>query len=46
MRALVEPDHSAISVRRQREVLGLNRASYHYTPATESRLNLAFGKAH
>jgi putative transposase len=39
-RALVEPEHPEISVRRQCELLGLNRASYYYQPATESALNL------
>lgn len=37
---LVEPDHPQISVRRQCELLGLNRATYYYRPATESALNL------
>ncbi len=39
--ALVEPEQREISVRRQCELLGLNRASYYYRPATESLLNLA-----
>lgn len=39
-RALVDPEHPEISVRRQCELLGLNRASYYYQPATESVLNL------
>ena len=38
--ALVEPDHPQFSVRRQCELLGLNRATYYYSPATESALNL------
>jgi putative transposase len=38
--ALVEPDHPQISVRRQCELLGLSRATYYYSPATESALNL------
>ena len=39
-RALIEPDHPQLSVRRQCELVGLNRASYYYTPAQESELNL------
>ncbi len=39
-RSLVEPEHPELSVRRQCELLGLNRASYYYEPATESALNL------
>jgi len=40
-RALIEPDHPALSIRRQCELLDLNRATYYYVPATESPLNLA-----
>lgn len=39
-RALVEPDHPELSIRRQCDLLDLNRASYYYVPATESALNL------
>jgi putative transposase len=39
-RAMIEAGHSVLSIRRQCELLGLNRASYYYTPATESALNL------
>jgi putative transposase len=39
-RALVEPDHLLISLRRQCALLGLNRASWYYEPASESALNL------
>jgi len=39
-RQLVEPGHSQISLRRQCELLGLNRASYYYQAASESALNL------
>jgi len=39
-RQLIEPDHPVLSIRRQCELLGLNRASYYYQPATESPLNL------
>ena len=37
---MIEPNHEQLSVRRQCELLGLNRASYYYRPATESVLNL------
>lgn len=40
-RALVEPNHPELSIRRQCELLELNRATYYYVPATESPLNLA-----
>jgi putative transposase len=36
----VEPDHPALSVARQCELLGLCRASYYYRPAGESAQNL------
>lgn len=36
---MIEAD-SAISIRRQCELLGLNRASYYYAPAGETALNL------
>lgn len=39
-RTLIEPDHAALSIRRQCGLLGLNRASYYYEPASESELNL------
>lgn len=39
-RSLIEPGHPEISIRRQCELVGLNRASYYYTPATESPENL------
>jgi putative transposase len=38
---LIEPNHPEISIRRQCELLELNRASYYYQPAQESELNLA-----
>lgn len=38
--ALIEPNHEQLSVRQQCEVLGLNRSTYYYVPATESSLNL------
>jgi putative transposase len=37
---LVEPTHARISVRRQCELLGLNRSSYYYEPAKETAENL------
>ena len=39
-RVLIEPAHPELSLRRQCELLGLNRATYYYQPATESELNL------
>jgi len=39
-RRLIEPDHEQISIRRQCDLLGLNRASYYYQAASESPLNL------
>lgn len=38
---MIELSHPELSVRRQCELTGLNRASFYYTPATESPLNLA-----
>src|SRR6185503_4904101 len=35
LRMLVEPGHPELSVRRQCELLGLNRSSLYYEPATE-----------
>jgi putative transposase len=40
-RVLVEEEHPQLSVRRQCELLGLNRSSYYYEPATETKENLA-----
>ena len=37
---MVEPEHEAISLRRQCELLGLNRATWYYQPAQESAYNL------
>jgi len=39
-RRLIEPGYEQISIRRQCELVGLNRASYYYEPARESALNL------
>jgi putative transposase len=38
--ALIEPEHAQLSVRQQCELIGLNRATYYYEPASESALNL------
>jgi putative transposase len=38
--ALIEPEHPDLSVRRQCELLGVNRSTLYYVPATESPLNL------
>jgi putative transposase len=37
---LIEVAHPDLSVRRQCELVGLNRATFYYTPATETDLNL------
>ena len=37
---MIEPDHNSISVRRQRQLIGLSRASLYYEPAEESAENL------
>ncbi len=39
-RPLIEPWNSHLSIRRQCELLGLNRSSYYLPPATESEENL------
>ena len=39
-RALVEPEHAQISLRRQCELLGLNRSTLYYAPVGESEFNL------
>jgi putative transposase len=39
-RSLVEPEHAELSVRRQCELLGLNRSSLYYEPAPETPENL------
>jgi len=38
---MIEPKSEEISVRRQCELVGLNRATYYWRPAEESALNLA-----
>src|SRR6266852_5824578 len=40
MRSLIDPDHATLSVRRQCELLGLNRSSLYYEPAEETSENL------
>ncbi len=40
-RECIEPDHRQLSVRRQCELLGLNRSSWYYTPVGVSAENLA-----
>jgi putative transposase len=37
---LIEPDNATISIRRQCELIGLNRSTFYYQPATESVFNL------
>ena len=39
--SLIEPTHRVLSVRRQCELIGLNRGTYYYQPAKETPLNLA-----
>jgi len=37
---MIETNHPLLSVRRQCELVGLNRATYYWQPAGESPLNL------
>lgn len=37
---MIEPAHAGLSIRRQCELLGMNRAAYYYQPALETPLNL------
>lgn len=37
---MIEPNLPDISIRRQCELLGLNRSTYYYTPADKSEFNL------
>jgi putative transposase len=39
-RALIDPDHQALSIRRQCELLDLPRSTFYYLPGTESEENL------
>lgn len=41
MRSLVEPEHPQLSIRRQCQLLGLNRSNFYYQPVPESTDNLA-----
>lgn len=40
LRTLIEPDHPVLSLRRQCDLLGLNRSSWYYVPSIESDENL------
>ena len=44
LRALIEVAHPQLSVRRQCELLGLNRATLYYQPAAETEENLGLMK--
>lgn len=37
---MIETDHPTLSIRRQCDLIGLNRATYYWQPASESPLNL------
>ena len=37
---MIEPNHATLSIRRQCELIGLNRATYYWQPAVETPLNL------
>ena len=37
---MVEPTHATLSIRRQCELIGLNRATFYYRPTQDSTLNL------
>lgn len=37
---MIDPTPRALSIRRQCELLGLNRSSFYYQPATETEMNL------
>jgi len=39
-RALIEPEHSQLSIRRQCELVGLSRTTFYYQPVPESAFNL------
>ncbi|MBE7532424.1 MAG: transposase [Ardenticatenaceae bacterium] len=40
-RLMIEPNHPKLSIRRQCDLIGLNRSSFYWQPASESPLNLA-----
>ena len=40
LRGLIEEGHAELSVRRQCELLGLNRSTLYYQPADEAETNL------
>jgi putative transposase len=40
-RRQVEPDHETLSVRRQCELVGLNRSSFYLEPASASEIDLS-----
>ena len=44
LRCLIEANHEALSIRRQCELLGLNRSSYYLKPTGETDANLALMK--
>ena len=37
---MIDPTHRALSIHRQCELLGLNRSTFYYQPATETEMNL------
>lgn len=38
---MIEPNHPTLSIRRQCDLIGLNRATYYWQPTSETPLNLA-----
>jgi len=41
---MIEPKHPELSIRRQCELIGLNRSTYYWQAADETTLNLALMK--
>jgi len=39
-RTMIEPNHPMLSIRRQCDLIGLNRSTFYWRPADESPLNL------
>jgi len=37
---MIEPNHPMLSIRRQCDLIGLNRSTFYWRPADESPLNL------